>query len=91
VSWGWLSARALTHVSLYGNQCQTRVYGSVSLSGSLPKACCQNWTLLQHPHIIAIGQLIRLPPDAQSSQQPIGFQDSLLGQVGTLQLLIYHS
>ncbi len=26
---GWLSAKALVHVSLYSNQCQTRVYGSV--------------------------------------------------------------
>jgi hypothetical protein len=30
------------------------------------------------------------PPNAQSNQQPRGFQDSLLRQTDTLQLLIYH-
>jgi hypothetical protein len=34
-------------------------------------------------------QLICLPLDAQLSQQPTSFQDSLLGQVDILQLLIY--
>jgi hypothetical protein len=47
--------------------------------------------LLQHPRITAIGQLTRLPPDAQLIQQPTGFQDLLLGQANTLELSIYHN
>jgi hypothetical protein len=46
--------------------------------------------MLQHPRIVTIGQLTRLPPNAQLSQQPTSFQDLLLGQVDILQLLIYH-
>jgi hypothetical protein len=48
------------------------------------RLCCNTHALLQ------TCQLTRLALNAQSSQQPTSFQDSLLGQVDILQPLIYH-